>query len=276
MKNLGVQQPLYQTYHDIVSQIQRLASEASEPVPLDFEAVTEKIIRQHSENSLVKWSFYLIFDMHKGEIVWQYGMDAVLGIAREGSWTYQFLQKLHPSYIPMFQAWTEAAGKVWNHSNQFPTGNYVYHMGTPLLCEDGQYHWFVQHIFSLQTDSMGRYISYIIFSNYAGRWYEANRPPFLPYITNNNRPDKEGSDIVYRAIAPMVKMSFSPKEQSIVEWYMKGKPEQGNPGIARNTLHEHNGNILAKMQSLLLTNFKSAREASVFIRDSKLWPEEKI
>jgi hypothetical protein len=199
-----------------------------------------------------------------------------LDIAKEGSLTYQFLQKLHPDYIPMFQAWTEAAGEVWYQLHHFPNGSYVYHISMPLLCGDGHYHWFVHHTFPLQADSMGRYVSHIVFSNYVGRWYMSNRPPFLPYITNNNRPDREVSDIMYRAIAPKVKNTFSPKEQSIVEWYMKGKPEQGNPGIAKHTLHEHNGNILAKMQSLLLTDFKSAREASVFVRDSKLWPEEPV
>ncbi|MCC7464801.1 MAG: hypothetical protein IT261_00945 [Saprospiraceae bacterium] len=64
---------------------------------------------------------------------------------------------------------------------------------------------------------------------------------------------------------------FTPTEQALLEWYMKGEPDSEKLCMQPHTLHEQNRHILKRAESLLLTDFKSARDAALFLQESGLW-----
>jgi hypothetical protein len=52
---------------------------------------------------------------------------------------------------------------------------------------------------------------------------------------------------------------------------MKGEPASEKLRMQQHTLYEHNSNIIKKVTAILLTDFKSARDAANLLLETKMW-----
>lgn len=263
--------PATQIYQEFKVVMQSMASTTDQLKPFDFDALVQKVVAYHQDVGRFSRSFYSVVDMQLGDFSWQYGIGAALGIPKDPT-LGEFLGYVHPDYLPMFRFWAMAINEA-AYSIDFgeQIGDYVYHISLPLRRFDGSFYWYTQHSFAMQHDAAGHYINHFNFYDYGGLWYPRNRPPFLPYVTKLNKPAPDLDGMMYAIAAPRIRALFTHTEQLLLEWYMKGEPVNDKLRMQPHTLHEHNSNILKKTTSILLTDFKSAREAAALLLESRLW-----
>ena len=259
-------------YVEFKKVMQSMASTASQLQPFDFEALIRKVLSYHQEIGTFNRAFYSVVDMQTGDFSWQYGLGEALGAPSRTINLEAFLERIHPDYLPMFRFWAmtinEAAYSMMLGNGM---GDYVYHISLPLRRGDDSYHWYAQHSFAMQSDATGHYVSHFNFYDYAGLWHAHNRSPFLPFVTNYNQPAPDLEGMMYTVATPRIREFFTHTEQMLMEWYMKGEPSCDKLRMQPHTLHEHNSNILKKTTSILLTDFRSARDAALLLLESRLW-----
>jgi hypothetical protein len=261
-----------EVYLEFRTVMQALVSTTTELQPYDFESLKQQVLKYHKEIGTFNRAFYSVIDMHTGDFTWQYGLSAALGLPLKDLSLEDYLARIHPDYLPMFRFWAVAINEAaYTIHEAIRTNHFVYHIAMPLKREDGTYHWYTQHSFAMQTDVEGRYLTHFNFHDYSGHWYAHNRAPMLPYVTNHNQPASELEDLMFAIAEPRIRALFTPTEQILIEWYIKGEPLEEKLRMQPHTLHEHNSNILKKTSTVLLTDFKSARDAAQLLFEVKLW-----
>ncbi len=261
-----------QVYQEFKIVMQSMASTADQLEPIDFEALIQKVLTCHQEIGIFNRAFYSVVDMQTGDFSWQHGLSAALGAPPRDFSLVEFLGRLHPDYLPMFRFWAMVINEA-AYSMTLGEGisDYVYHIALPLQRDVHSYHWYTQHSFAMQRDSAGHYVNHFNFYDYGGQWHAHNRPPFLPFVTNQNQPAPDLDAMMHAMATPRIRDFFTPTEQVLIEWYMKGEPASDKLRMQPHTLHEHNSNILKKTTSILLTDFKSARDAALLLLETRLW-----
>jgi hypothetical protein len=261
-----------EVYLEFKTVMHSLVSTTTELEPYDFAALRQKVLAYHKEFGALNRAFYSVVDMEKGDFSWQHGIGEALGMHAKEVSLMQYIGRVHPDYLPMFKFWataiTEAAYTI---PESVITHNFVYHISMPLRRADGSYHWYTQHSFAMQTDIEGRYLTQFNFHDYNGHWYAHNRSPMLPYVTDQNRPSDVLENMMFAIAAPRIRAFFTPTEQVLLEWYMKGEPPSEKLRMQQHTLYEHNSNIIKKVTAILLTDFKSARDAANLLLETKMW-----
>lgn len=264
--------PATQVYLEFKTFMQSMASNANQLQPFDFDALTRSVIGYHKSIGSFNRAFYAVVDMQKGDFSWQYGLSEALGGPLQDFSLVEFLDRLHPDYLHMFRFWAMAINETaYAMSLGEEVDYYIYHISLPLRREDHSYHWYTQHSFVLERDAAGHYVTHINFYDYGGQWYPHNRSPFLPFVTNYNQPSPDMQIKMYATAAPRIREFFTHTEQLLLDWHIKGKPDSDKLRMQQHTLNEHNSNILKKITSILLTDFKSAREAAMLLFEVKLW-----
>lgn len=249
-----------------------LATTASELQPFDFDNLRQQVLAYHEETGAFSHAFYSVIDMQTGDFSWQHGIGASLGMPVENLSIKAFLSRLHPDYLPMFRFWAIAINEAaYSMELGERMRDYVYHISLPLRREDASYHWYIQHSFALQSDNAGHYVNHFNFYDYNGPWHAHNRSPFLPYVTKQNQPAIDLEKRMLAIAVPRLKALFTATEQALIEWYMNGEPSVDKLRMQPHTLHEHNSHILKKATAILLTDFKSAREAAILLMEANLW-----
>ncbi len=250
-----------------------MAGTAGQLQPLDLETFTSNIQNFHNETGKFSQAFYSIVNMTTGEFSWQYRQAETLLSSTKPISLMQFLERVHPDYLPMYQFWAMIINQTaYNLALGRKVREFVYHISLPLKIADNSYHWFTQHSIALQSDDSGYYVSHFNYYHYNGKWFSHNRPPFLPYITCNGQPIPDVNKAMLDMAASKIRNNFTPTEQALLEWYMKGEPIAEKLRMQPHTLHEHNRRILKMAEGLLLTDFKSARDAALFLFQAGLWP----
>lgn len=264
--------PPTQVYQEFKIVMQSLASTVDQLQPFDFEALIRKVQAFHQETGTFSRAFYSVANMQTGDFSWQFGLSTALGASPRDFSLVEFLERLHPDYLPMFRFWAMVVNEA-AYSMALGEGvyDYVYHIALPLRREDHTYHWYMQHSFAMQSDAAGHYVNHFNFYDYGGQWHAHNRAPFLPFVINYNQPSPDLEKIMYDLAATRIREFFTRTEQLLLEWYMKGEPIADKLRMQPHTLHEHNSNILRKTTAILLTDFRSARDAALLLLACKLW-----
>ena len=210
--------------------------------------------------------------MQTGDFSWQYGLSTALGAPSRDFSLVEFLERLHPDYLPMFRFWAMVINEAaYSMTLGKGVNDYVYHITLPLRRDDQSYHWYTQHSFAMQSDAAGHYVNHVNFYDYGGPWHAHNRSPFLPFVTNYNQPSPDLDLRMRDLVTPRIREFFTQTEQLLLEWYMKGEPPADKLRMQPHTLHEHNSHILRKTTAILLTDFKSARDAAMLLLEARLW-----
>lgn len=253
--------------------MQELAQRAGIPEPLDIELTIQQLLEKHQKGP-IRWAFYLIVDMMKGELAWQHGLDRALGTSAQGLTLQEYFQRVHPDYAPMYLAWANTINQAgFEMREQVRDGQFVYHICLPLQHNNGHYYWFTQRSFALQADAEGHYISHFNLYDYGGPWSVHSRRPFLPFVTNHNQPDAVLEGRLFDKMARSIKAHFTSTETYVLEWYMAGEPPR-KVRMAMETRYEHNGNILKKARTLFCCDFATTKAFARFLRDQNLWPPQ--
>ncbi|MBL7807072.1 MAG: hypothetical protein JNN28_04630 [Saprospiraceae bacterium] len=262
-------------YETIRKAMTSMAASAGQLQPLDLGIFTQNIQNFHEEAGKFSQAFYSIVNLTAGEFSWQYRQSETLLSSTKPISLMQFLERVHPDYLQMYQNWAMIINQTaYSLALGRKVKHYVYHISLPLKIANNTYHWFTQHSIALQTDDSGYYVSHFNYYHYNGKWFSHNRPPFLPYVTNNGEPVPDVNQAMTRIAARKIREYFTPTEQALMEWYMKGELASEKLRMQPHTLHEHNRRILKMAENLLLTDFKSAREAALFLFESELWQLE--
>ncbi len=261
-----------EVYLEFKTMMQSLASTATELRPFDFEDLRQKVLIYHKEIGSFNRAFYSVVDMQTGDFTWQHGISAALGCPPKEFTLMEYLNHVHPDYLPMFRFWAVAVNEAaYAIHHAVMNNHFVYHISLPLRRADGTYHWYTQHSFAMQTDVEGRYLTHFNFHDYSGHWYAHNRSPLLPYVTNQNQPSPELESLMFAIATPRIREFFTATEQILIDWYINGEPPGDRLRMQPHTLHEHNSNILKKIAAILLTDFKSARDAALLLFEARLW-----
>ena len=272
MRNTLLRPSHHSVYDTIRKAMTSMAGAAGQLQPLDLETFTNNIHTFHNETGKFSQAFYSIVNLMVGEFSWQYRQSETLLSSTRPISLMQFLDRVHPDYLPMFQFWATIINQTaYNMALGRKVRQYVYHISLPLKIADNTYHWFTQHSSVLQSDDSGFYVSHFNYYHYCGKWFPHNRQPFLPYVTNNGQPIPDVYQAMLDMAASKIRDYFTPTEQALLEWYMKGEPIAEKLRMQPHTLHEHNRRMLKMAESLLLTEFKSARDAALFLFQAGLW-----
>jgi hypothetical protein len=272
MKKVFQRAPHHAPYDSLSKAMTDMAGSAGHLLPMDLEQFTSSIKSSHNETGKFSQAFYSIVNMTTGEFAWQFRQSETLLSSTRPISLVQFMDRVHPDYLPMFQFWAMIINQTaYNMALGRKVRQYVYHISLPLKIADNSYHWFTQHSIALQTDDSGHYVSHFNYYHYCGKWFSHNRAPFLPYITGNGQPVPDLNRAMLDLAASKIREYFTPTEQALLEWYMKGEPDAEKLRMQPHTLHEHNRHILKRAESLLLTDFKSARDAAMFLHQAGLW-----
>jgi hypothetical protein len=76
---------------------------------------------------------------------------------------------------------------------------------------------------------------------------------------------------MFAIAVPRIRDLFTHTEQVLIDWYIKGEPPGEKLRMQPHTLHEHNSNILRKATAILLSDFKSARDAAQLLFEANIW-----
>ena len=264
--------PPSEVYIEFKIMMQSLASTASELQPFDFESLRQKILAYHQETGAFNRAFYSVIDMQTGDFSWQHGICESLGMPPGYLGLVDFLERLQPDYLSMFRFWAVTINEAAYALELGDTmHDFVYHISLPLRRNDGSHHWYTQHSFALQSDIAGHYVTHFNFYDYNGPWFAHNRPPFIPFITNHQKPAPKIEQKMHSIATPRIRAFFTHTEQVLIEWYIMGEPPENKLRMQPHTLHEHNHNILKKASAVLLTDFKTAKEAALLLKEAGLW-----
>jgi hypothetical protein len=218
--------------------------------------------------------FAMRVDMTTGDIVWQNGMTNVLG--RTDITRYdQFENCVHPNYIAGYNLWSTCLFESMVGRNLDYT-DLAFHIRVPFKNEVTQlYAWYNQHSIALISDTGGSILSFLSIYTFDSAWHKGNPSIMMAYVSEKNQ--LSDLDKVMKAAAgqKILQQEFTEMERHILNCYAENiKPQHRYKTMKRNTIYDHNKNILSKAQTLFNYNFISAEVFALFLKDNNLWQKE--
>ncbi len=216
-----------------------------------------------------KQIFAIRVEMPSGEIVWQNGMYNAL--ARTDIKRFdQFQTCIHPDYLEGYNFWSNCLFEAIAQDSLVFDG-LVFHIRVPLKnCETNTYYWYNQHSIALITDTEGSVLSFLNVYTYDSEYHPGNLIIMLPSISHNNK--KSHLDTMLKNIGgTKILAEFTSMEQNILRCYAEGiKPNERFQTMSKNTIYDHNVNILAKTKNIFRFSFRNAEEVAKFMNSNSM------
>jgi hypothetical protein len=225
------------------------------------------------EKSLLAYGkniFALRVEMPSGEIVWQNGMMNVLG--RSDIHLYdEFQACFHPDYLGIYNFWSNCLFEVIAMNN-FDFNGLVFHIRVPLKNRvTGEYFWYNQHSIALIADTTGNVLSFLNIYTFDSAFSEGNPVIMLPSVSYNNKISHLDKMLKKMGGNKIIAHEFTEMERNILGCYITNiKPIDHFQTMSKNTIYEHNANIIKKAKNIFQFSFSTAQDVAKFFKASDM------
>jgi hypothetical protein len=215
-------------------------------------------------------SFWLLFDVPNSELVESGGSKEVFG--EEIKSLKGFLSRMHPDYVIPYTAWGQAGYKMaLQHKETLEPLRSSYRVSIPLRSNNGEYHWYSQHVTLTQLDADGNILAHLNTYYREGRWSPHNLRPFEACLNRNLRPEDVSLESnLYAQMTHYLLDAFTNKELEILNYHIADKTVDeivATGQVSKHTLHEYNAKILKKAKNLFQYDFRTAKDFAVYCKE---------